>query len=93
MNPGETKSFTFRTRATLEQGVTYHNEVKEVKYSYESTCEADTKTRGGTDPSSSIATPGMYDITAVAADGTVLARVQLSAVDDVAAILSWQEYQ
>ena len=89
---GQSKSFSFKALATLEAGMIYYNEVKEVKASQVSTCDDnDVKTLGGTDPNSAVIAKGTYDISAVAADGTVLARVILSSLNGTVDILSWQE--
>ena len=71
----------------------YYNEIKEVKYSQVPICDDnDVKSLGGTDPNSAVIAKGTYDLAAVAADGTVLARVLLSSGAGAVDIVSWQEY-
>ena len=90
ISAGVTKSFTFEALATLEQGITYFNET-DAKFSDNSACEGGTKARGGTTASASTSAKTLYDVQAVAADGTVKARVQLTSLAGVVDILSWQE--
>ncbi len=88
---GVTKSFTFQALATLEQGITYFNETN-AEFADNSACEGDIKARGGTSGAASTAAKTLYDVQAVAADGTIKARVQLTSLAGVVDILSWQEY-
>ena len=88
---GLSKSFTFQVLATLEQGIAYFNET-DVMYSEESDCNNETGSQGGGGVTGSTRTKTVYDISAVAADGTVKARVQLSSLDGIVEIFSWQEY-
>ena len=91
ISAGVTKSFTFQALATLEQGMTYFNET-DAKFSDNSSCTGETKGQGGTTASSSTLAKAVYDIQAVAADGTVKARVIFSSLNGMVDVLSWQEY-
>ncbi len=88
---GATKSFSFKTLGTVEQGMTYYNEIKEVKYNDVAFCDEVPKALGGTNFSGAIFARGIYDVAAVAADGTVKARVILSSFAGEVDIISWQE--
>ena len=88
---GVTKSFSFKTLGTVEQGMIYYNEIKEVKYKDVAICDEVPKALGGTDISGAVFSRGIYDVSAVAADGTVKARVILSSLAGEVDILSWQE--
>ncbi len=94
IDAAQTKSFAFKALGTVEQGMIYANEVKEVRYSYVNSCAEDGggKAKGGTDPNSTVTTKGLYDLSAVAADGSVLSRVLFNAGAGTVDILSWQEY-
>ncbi|MEE9262602.1 MAG: hypothetical protein V3U95_08530 [Dehalococcoidia bacterium] len=92
---GQTVTQTFQATATLDTGYDYANEAwvdwKEAK------CPACPPNIGGDNASYSSPTavtqgPPLYDLQAVAADGTILARIQLWEVDGQVDILSWQEY-
>lgn len=87
---GVTKSFSFEVTATLEQGINYFNEI-DAQFSNKSDCDDPTATLGGASGGASTAANTMYDVAAVAADGTVKARVLLWTVDGTIDILSWQE--
>ncbi len=88
---GVNKSFSFKTLGTVEQGLTYYNEIKEVKYNDVPFCDEVPKALGGTNSSAAISARGIYDVAAVAADGTVRARVILSSLAGEVDIISWQE--
>ena len=92
IDSGVTKSFSFKTLGTVEQGMIYYNEIKEVKYNDVANCDEAPKALGGTNFSggATFAT-GIYDVQAVAADGTVKARAVLSSLNGTVEILSWQE--
>ena len=95
INAAQTKSFTFKALGTVETGMSYPNEVRGVEYTTASTCAEDTPTTTGgaaPAPSSAVIAKGTYDVSAVAADGTVLARVILSSLAGVIDIVSWQEW-
>ena len=87
---GVTKSFSFEVTATLEQGINYFNEI-DAKFSNKSDCDDPTATLGGASGGASTAANTLYDVAAVAADGTVKARVVLSSLNGTIDILSWQE--
>ncbi len=92
---GQTVTQTFQATATLDTGYDYGNEAwvdwkKEV-------CATCPPNRGGDTTSYSGSTavaqgPPLYDLQAVAADGTILARIQLWEVEGTLDILSWQQY-
>ena len=92
----ETKTFSFKALGTLEAGLSYDNEVGEVKYQYGPKCWKAQKISGGVGDGGStggaVAAAGTYDLQAVAADGTILARVVMSTVNGTVDILSWQQY-
>ena len=86
----QTKSFTFKALATVEAGMSYANEVKSVSYTNASKCDEDMPIMSGGSSLPSVVTPkALYDVSAVAADGTILARFQLSTLSGLS-ILSWQ---
>ena len=90
---GVTKSFSFKTLGTAEQGMTYYNEIKEVKYNDVANCDEAPKALGGTNfTGGATYATGIYDVAAIAADGTVKARVQLKSLNGTVEVLSWQEY-
>ena len=98
---GETKTQVFRALATPEAGVDYFNEVNAIWQVYESddeceyadlyTAEGGGTGQGGTGNSSRVTMAKLYDIQAVAADGTILSRILFTESTGID-ILSWQEY-
>ena len=97
--PGATKTQVIRAMATLESGVNYFNEVN-VSYATSGGSQACNNNEGvgsGTGQgqagnSSSVEAPPVYDIAAVAEDGSIQARIVFWKSDGVVEILSWQEY-
>ena len=70
--------------------MSYANEVKSVSYTNASKCDEDMPIMSGGSSLPSVVTPkALYDVSAVAADGTILARFQLSTLSGLS-ILSWQ---
>ena len=88
---GLSKSFSFQVSATVEQGVNYFNEIGAI-FADNSGCSNTNTTQGGASGTAKTASLTLYDIAAVAADGTVKARVTVSSLDGAVSILSWQEY-
>ena len=99
---GQTKTQTLQATAVVESGKNYFNEVWSV-FSHnngEEDCKDAIKGdgsnwgngQGGASNSSSVLVAPMYDIQAIAADGSVLSRVLFWEDAGEIEILSWQEY-
>jgi len=95
LTPGETRTQIFRATATVEPGINYYNEIQA---GYALTLEPgggclDSGTaQGGAAGPSSVATPSLYDIQAVASDGSIKSRIVFYESSGDIEILSWQEY-
>jgi len=66
----------------------YHYEVKRVKYSHMNFCGVTARAHGAIEDSGAIFATGIYEVAAVAADGTALVRVHVSAANGAVDILS-----
>ena len=97
ISAGSSKTQVFRAKATPQSGVDYFNEVNAIhtRTLDDDECDDDEggygTGQGGAGNSSQVEAPTVYDIQAVASDGTVLSRVQLLESSGQVEILSWQE--
>ena len=94
---GATQTQTFRTTADVESGNTYNNDVWAVYADTDDHCEdaiggqgGGGKVQGGASSSWSATVAPLYDIQAVAADGTVLSRIVFFESEGQIDLLSWQ---
>ena len=100
--PGETKTQTFQATAVVEVGKNYFNEIwsvfawnggeEDCRDALKANQEGGGTGQGGAGNSSSVVVAPMYDIQAVAADGSVLSRVLFWEDAGQIEVLSWQEY-
>ena len=97
MPAGTTSTQVFRANATPQSGMNYFNEI-DLVWARSLTNGTKCKTSdggtvfGGAGESSDVEPPPIYDITAVAADGTIQSRIIFYEFNGEIEILSWQEY-
>ena len=97
ISAGSSKTQVFRALATPQSGVNYFNEVNAIhtRTLDDGACDDDESGygtgQGGAGNSSQVEAPTVYDIQAVASDGTVLSRASFLESLGQVQILSWQE--
>ena len=95
LTPGETRTQVFRATATVEPGINYYNEIQAgyaLSLEPGGGCLDSGTGKGGAAGQSSVATPSLYDIQAVASDGSIRSRIVFYESSGDIDILSWQEY-
>ncbi len=97
--PGETRTQKFRASAIPESGVNYYNEVDIIwatALTGQGKCSTNQGETGtafsGTGDATYVDPPTLYDIRAIAPDGTVESRIVFYQFEGEIDILSWQEY-
>jgi uncharacterized repeat protein (TIGR01451 family) len=97
--PGETRTQKFRASAIPESGVNYYNEVEIVwatSLTGQGKCSTNQGESGtafsGTGNATYVDPPTLYDIRAIAPDGTVESRIVFYQFEGEIDIISWQEY-